>query len=268
MPNCPRFAGRRSSRLRSPFLLGLIALCACNVPNFEGPQIQEPPQGFLLVPDSYQQRRIFPQHELVFHSAWVESTDDFSTIYVDGYPGVLGLEDAMAARDSAWLYAIDPDVTFTEVEPLLVDGRAGWGWAERVETPTRGLVWVAYRAIVPYDTVTYAIEFYSGEPAIKRSAPDTLKAVIASFGIGRTTYNLPLIAVLAGLALFVVSFVRSKAKARSARLQAIHLVKIPKKKKDEAGTPASGAPPVDPPEPLVRRAGSSAQPPATSWPPS
>ena len=49
-------------------------LSACNVPNFEGPQIQDPPQGFLLAPDSYQQRRLFPQHELVFHATWVEST--------------------------------------------------------------------------------------------------------------------------------------------------------------------------------------------------
>ncbi len=156
MPNRPRSARPLSSRRRRTFLLGLLAgaLAACNVPNFEGPQIQEPPQGFRLAPDSYQQRRLLPQHELVFHATWVESTEDFSTIYIDGHPGVLGLEDAMAARDSAWLYSDDSDVTFSEVEPLRVDGREGWGWAERVETPTRGLVWVAYRAIVPYDTIT------------------------------------------------------------------------------------------------------------------
>lgn len=232
--------------------MALAALSACHVPNFEGPQIQEPPQGFLLVEDSYQQRRLFPQREIGFHAAWVESLDDFSTIYIDGYPGVLGIEDAMAARDSVRRHALDPDVRFGEVEPLRVDGRDAWGWEERVETPSRGLVWVAYRAIIPYDTVTYTVEFYSGEPAIKRSAPDTLKAVIATFGIGETTYNLPLIAVLAGLALFVVSFVRSKAKARTARLQAIHLVKLPKKKPAEgvdATAPSKGAtpPPKVPP---------------------
>ena len=238
----PRFgSSQRRGVLR---LLGIIVLSACTVPNLEGPQIQEPPQGFLLVPDSYQQRRLFPEHELVFHAAWVESVDDFSTIYIDGHPGALGLDDAVAAREAARAAATDPDVTFGEVEPLRVDGREAWGWEERVETPTRGLVWVAYRAIVPYDTVTYAIEFYSGEPAIKRAAPDTLKAVISTFGIGETTYNLPLIAVLGGLALFVVSIVRSKAQARAARLRAIHLVKLPKKKPDEPTTP--GASPTPP----------------------
>ncbi len=69
--------------------------------------------------------------------------------------------------------------------------------------------------------------------------------MISTFEIGQTTYNLPLIAVLAGLALFVVSFVRSKAKARAARLQAIHLVKIPKKKAEgtEPATPEADARP-------------------------
>ena len=66
---------------------------------------------------------------------------------------------------------------------------------------------------------------------------------ISTFGIGETTYNLPLIAVLAGLALFVVSIVRSKAQARAARLRAIHLVKLPKKKPDEPTTPGSSPTP-------------------------
>lgn len=247
---CTRLA---SSRRRSLLLsLGVAgSLAACNVPNFEGPQIQEPPQGFLLVPDSYQQRRLFPQHELVFHAAWVESVDDFSTIYIDGHAGSLGLEDVVAARDASRAAATDPDVRFGEVEPLRVDGREAWGWEERVETPTRGLVWVAYRAIVPYDSVTYAIEFFSGEPAIKRAAPDTLKAVISTFGIGETTYNLPLIAVLVGLALFVVSFVRSKAQARAARLRGIQLVKLPKKKPEDQG-PASSKPAPPPPPPSAQ----------------
>jgi hypothetical protein len=214
------------------------------VPNFEGPQIQEPPQGFLLAPDSYQQRRLFPEREVVFHAAWVESIDDFSTIYIDGHPGVLGFDDAVAAREAARLAAIDPDVRFGEVEPLQVDGRDAWGWSERVETPTRGLVWVAYRAVVPYDTVSYAIEFYSGEPAIKREAPDTLKAVIATFGIGETTYNLPLIALLAGLALFAAAFVRSKQQARAARLRSINLVKVEKKKAPDAAQPGDAAGPA------------------------
>ena len=165
----------------------------------------------------------------VFRAAWIESSVDASSIFIDGYPAVLGYEDAVAARDSARRYAVDRDTRFGEVEPIAVDGRSGWGWHERVETPTRGLVWVAYRALLPYDSVTYAIEFASGNPTFKRTAPDTLKAVIATFGIGRTTYNVPLIAVVAGAALFALALWRSKAAARAKRLRSINLVKVPKK---------------------------------------
>ncbi len=252
-------ARRRSPTWRTTLLPGAlcVALAGCDVPNFDGPQLQNAPQGFLLVPDSYQQRRLFPERETVFHTAWVESLDDISTIYIDGYTGVLGLDAAMAARDSVRRYSLDEDISFGEVEPLRVDGRDAWGWAERVESPTRGLVWVAYRAIVPYDTITYTIEFYSGDPSIKPSAPDTLKAVIAQFAIGRTTYNVPLIALLVGLALFAANFVRSRSRARAIRHQSINLVKIPKKPIVEgaqpgvtsAGSPPPGTPPASPPAP-------------------
>lgn len=191
-----------------------------------------------MVEGSYPIRPMVSGLTPVFRAAWIESSVDASSIFIDGYPAVLGYEDAMAARDSARRYAIDRDTRFGEVEPIAVDGRSGWGWHERVETPTRGLVWVAYRALVPYDSVTYAIEFASGNPTFKRTAPDTLKAVIATFGIGRTTYNVPLIALVAGAALFALALWRSKAEARAKRLRSINLVKVPKKQapNEPAGT--------------------------------
>jgi hypothetical protein len=229
-------------RRRAAFaLVAVSSLFACDVPTFEGPQIQQPPRGFLLVPDSYQQRRLFPERELVFHVGWVESMEDFSTIYVDGHRGALGFDDVVAAREEARLLADDPDVRFSEVETLRVDGREAWGWSERIETPTRGLVWVAYRAVVPYDTVSYAIEFFSGEPAIKREAPDTLKAIISTFAVGKTTYNLPLIAIIVGLVLFALSVAQSRRRASATRARSINLVKVAKKKDPEA---PSGAPAV------------------------
>jgi hypothetical protein len=239
-------------------LLATASLAACNAPNFEGPQIQSPPRGFLLAPDSRLERRMFQHSDVVYESTWVESVTDFSTIHINGHRGVLGLEDVMAAQDTARRHAGDPDVTFSPVEPLLVDGREAWGWEERVETPARGLVWVAYRAAIPYDTITYAIEFYSGDPRFKRAAPDTLRAIIGSFAIGRTTWSIPLIALVAGALLFVVAGVRSRAQARAARLQGIHLVRIKKKTEEKEGAeepsaapaashPPSGAEPQNPP---------------------
>jgi hypothetical protein len=253
------------SRVRAAGLAAVLTFTACDVPNFEGPQIQEPPQGFLLAPDSYQQRRLFPERELVSHVAWIESIDDFSTIYIDGHRGALGFEDVVAAREEARRVADDADTRFGEVESLRVDGREAWGWSERVESPTRGLVWVAYRAVVPYDTISYAIEFYSGDPSIKREAPDTLRAVIASFAIGRTTYNFPLIAVGVGLVLLGVNALGKKRRENAARVRSINLVKIEKKKTPpgEPGaagdgasaavaTPAGPSAPPSPPRPVPK----------------
>lgn len=248
---------RRSCSLA--VLLG-VALASCDVPNFEGPQIQEPPQGFLLTPESYPVRRLVTDQEAAFHTAWVESVEDFSTIYVDGYRSVMGYEEALAARDSARRHATDAGATFGEVEPFTVDGRDGWGWAERVEDPRRGLVSVAYRAFVPYDSMTYVIDFSSGNPRYKRAAPDTLKAIIATFAVGRTTFNLPLIAIGGGLVLFGLAVVRSKRQERAARLRSINLVKIPKK--EASPEPEAAAPPAAPPAEAV--ATRTAAPPAES----
>lgn len=244
------------ARLAGLVSLVVAVLAGCDMPNFEGPQIQSPPRGFLLVRSSPLQRRMFQDQEVVFETTWVESIADFSTIHVNGHLGVLDLEDVMAAQEVAKRFADDPDLVFGEVEPLEVDGRDAWGWAERVETPTRGLVSVAYRAAVPYDTITYAIEFYSGEPGLKRAAPDTLKAIISTFAIGETTINWPLVALLVGALLFVASGLRSRARAKATRLQSIKLVKVKKPAEEEAvhgepvgagaaaaagGVPASGA---------------------------
>jgi hypothetical protein len=233
---------------------------ACEVPNFEGPQIQSPPRGFLLVPDSYLQRRMFQHRDAVFQTAWVESVADFSTIHINGHAGVLGLEDVMAAQDSARKYVTDPDVTFGGVEPLRVNGRDAWGWSERVETPSRGLVWVAYRAAIPYDTITYAVEFYSGEPGLKRAAPDTLKAVIATFAIGETKLNLPLMALLGGGLFFALAGVRSRARASAARLQAINLVKVERKTDERGSPPAESARAAMRPQPPTPGAGPANEP--------
>jgi len=201
-----------------------------------------------MVQGSYPIRQLVSGHTPIFRRAWVESGVDASNIFIDGYPAVLGYEDALAARDSSRRYAHDAETSFGDVEPIRVDGRDGWGWHERVETSTRGLVWVAYRALIPYDSITYAIEFSSGNPRFKSGAPDTLKAVIGTFGIGRTTYNIPLIALLVGVALFGIGFLRSRAQARAKRLQSINLVKIPKKQPPtEPTVSAAVSPPRAPP---------------------
>lgn len=242
--------------LRTLLLLALVTPSACEVPRFQGPQIQNPPLGFLLQPDNHPPTRIFPGRDVIFHSAWVRTDlSGVSLIFVDGHPGDTSLEEVLTAVEETRQAQEDPDTHYGNVEALRIDGRDGWGWYERIESPSRGLVHVVYKAVVPYDTVTYAIEFTSGDPVFKRAAPDTLRTVVASFGVGRTVWNLPLIAIMTGALLLVVSTVRTRAQERAARLRSINLVKIEKKQENDAEpagtaapvtTPAPAGPPPDP----------------------
>lgn len=224
-------------------VLLLVGLAACDVPNFQGPQLQEPPRGFVLQPDSRAPRSMFQHLPEVHHDAWVQSQPPYSTIRINGHPGVLGLQDVMAAQDSARAHKSDADITFGAIEPLSIDGREAWGWEERIETQRRGVPWVAYRAMVPYDTISYAIEIDTEDPLLKVAAPESLRAIVLTFGVGETVYNWPLIALGAGLLLLTIHMLRQRSEARAARLRSINLVKVEKKPKqqdgDGAGEPAA-----------------------------
>lgn len=230
-----RSTALRLTRLRwlGPQRLIVLALllgpAACDMPRFQGPQIQGPPPVFYMQPEAYQQRRLFPDRELVFHTAWVETSDGrFSGIYVNGHDGAFTEEDVYAARDASQA-AAEPSVTFGNVQVMTVDDRRAWGWEERLETRTRGIDWVAYRMVIPYDSVTYAVEFFAGDPGLK-GASDTLQVILSSFAVGETEWNFPLIAIFAGMTLFLVSVMRSRSQARQQRLQSIQFVNVPTRK--------------------------------------
>jgi len=216
-------------------VLLLVGLAACDVPNFQGPQLQEPPQGFLLQPDSRASRSMFAHLPEIYHDAWVQSLPPYSTIRINGHPGALGLQDVMAAQDSARAHKGDPDITFGAIEPLSIDGREAWAWEERIETQRRGVPWVAYRVMVPYDTISYTVEIDTEDPLFKASAPESLRAIALTFGVGHTAYNWPLITLGVGLLLFAIHVMRQRSQAKAARLRSINLVKIEKKP-----TPADG----------------------------
>jgi hypothetical protein len=204
-----------------------VSLTACDMPTFEGPQIQSPPPAFFLQPDSYLQERIFPAREMVYHDAWISTADGiYSGIYINGHAGVISEADVLSAQEAAKVRATTP-ITFGPIERHVVDGREALGWAERLQTPELGIDWIAYRMVVPYDTVTYALEFYGGAPGLK-SHPDTLVVILSSFAIGETTWNLGLIAILVGGGLLLVNVMRNRARKRAVRLQGITLKQVPK----------------------------------------
>jgi hypothetical protein len=82
-------------------------------------------------------------------------------------------------------------------------------WMEAWED--NGLREITFRTVIPYDTITYVVEFLAGNPLFK-SNPDTMRAIVVTFGIGEIEWNMPLIAVgvLAGLLLLTRVGTRSK----------------------------------------------------------
>lgn len=225
----------RRRRTRFTLAVLVVAILGCDVPRFQGPEIQEPPAGFLRQRDTPATRDLFPEHEATFHTAWVHTDlGGVSVIAIDEYPTAFTLDEIVTAREAAEAGERDPDAIFEDLEAIRIDDRDGWGWYERIESDRRGREEVAYTAVVPYDSVSYAIEFVSGEPSLKRAAPDTLREVIGTFGIGRTTYNIPLIAIVLGVMLLLVSILRARSRERADRLRSINLVTI-KKDQEEGG---------------------------------
>lgn len=223
-------------------LLAVSALAAaCDVPNFQGPQIQSPPPAFTMNREATEERPMFPDRAVVYHDAWVEASwGNFSGIYINGHPGVLGSAEVDAARSSHVAATAGQRVQFGELESLQVDGRTAWGWGETWTLANGGLQYVVFRAAVPYDTITYAVDFITGEPGLK-ARPDSLRTIVASFAVGKTTLNWPVILIVSGVVLFLANLWRRRAQERAARHRHVPLATIPKKEAAKPGAAKPGA---------------------------
>lgn len=192
---------------------------------------------------------MFPDRAVLYHDAWVEASwGNFSGIYINGHPGVLGSDEVQAAQRQAMAATEGQRVTYGELESLQVDGRTAWGWGETWRLENGGLQYVVFRAAVPYDTITYAISFITGEPGLK-SRPDSLRTIVASFAVGETRVNWPVALIIAGVVLFVFGLGRRRAKERAARHRQVPLAKIPKKEAEKPGTAPGSAPAASVPPP-------------------
>jgi hypothetical protein len=88
-----------------------------------------------------------------------------------------------------------------------------------------GLVWIAYKVAIPYDTITYVLELNSGDPALKRN-PDTLLAIASTFAVGETEWNVPLILGLAVLLVVIIRTLQRRSHQKKLRLQSITLKRV------------------------------------------
>ena len=70
-------------------MLPIVLLAGgCDMPRFQGPQIQGPPEGCLRKSDVGQDRRMFPDRPSISFDAWIEAQwGEFSGIYINGHAG-------------------------------------------------------------------------------------------------------------------------------------------------------------------------------------
>lgn len=205
---------RTGFTLGSVAVVGVAVLTGCSPPTFEGPQIQEPPEGFRYDANAEQSRNVFPDREELWQGAWfrIETVnDDHASIFLTAYRGGAGREQVEAAREAqASRYARPGRMRYGELEELRIDGRTAWGWTESQYRSDGSVAALQYKAVVPYDTVTYAVEFFSTlEPWMD---VDTLRATVMTFAVGRTEVSWRGVAVTAFLLALAAGWIGKKAR--------------------------------------------------------
>ncbi len=179
------------------FSLMPALVVGCSRPRFEGPQIQDPPPNFLYDANAYQGRNVFPEREQLRQSAWARGFGDdtpHSSIYMTAYSGSSSRAEVQAARD-AQEARYGRSIRYGALEDIVIDDRPAWGWLETQIYQER-VASLEYKAVVSYDTVSYAVEFWSNDPELMD--PATLRETVQTFAIGKTRVSVPgvLVAVL------------------------------------------------------------------------
>lgn len=223
-------------------LAALSTLTACDTPAFRGPQLQAPPDGFILRPTARAERSMFAHLPELHHDAWVQPQPPYSAIYINGYAGTLTLDDVLAAQDSARTHATNAQIQFGAVEPLRIDDREAWAWEER-GPGSAGSRLLAYRVMVPYDTISYAVEVSTEDPALTAGAPESLRTVVSTFAVGEVVYDWPLIAVGAGLLALLLYVLWQRSRADAERLQSMRLVQVRHGDEEEGAEPVRAGDP-------------------------
>ncbi len=184
-------------------LLSIVVLASgCDMPRYQGPQVQAPPVGFLRKADVGQDRRMFPNRPTIHFDAWIRAQwGDFSGIYINGHVGTTTREDVVEARTWAIENPLGHPRAAGDIETVSIDGRTGWAWMEMWQD--NGLQEVRYHVAVPYDTITFTVDFTTSDPKFK-SRPDSIRTIVSSFAVGRTEWNRRALALSAVLGVLVL----------------------------------------------------------------
>ena len=194
---------------RAAFFLTLLAtVVGCDAPRYLGPQIQGDVPGFLNSGNVSHGRVMFPDRPVVHFDAWVRTdVGSFDGIYITGHAGTTSQAEIEEARERAMALPTDRKLRYGELEVGEIDERTAMAWMEVWED--NGLHEVTFRTVIPYDTITYVVEFLAGNPIFK-SNPEDMREIVATFAIGETEWNMPIIALVIAFSLLVLTKVGSR----------------------------------------------------------
>jgi hypothetical protein len=271
--DCPFAVSGSMSKRSKPMVLLLLA-GGCTIPNYQGPQVQEPPAGFVFDANSTQGRNVFLDRPPVRQGAWWRLDtvrDEHSSIFISTYDWTPDAFEIDAARDRhAREYGHEFSI-YGEVERVVIDDRAAWVWFHtQTHTFTGATTALEFTAVIPYDSVTYAVEFSSDQPEYLRE--DAVRLVVMSFAVGRTKIHypallvaLPILVALATLTYIKIREFRASGPAPNLRSASdpvpILVTRVtPPKGAGHTAAPTEKEPPSTPPEPTPVDAGTSSSP--------
>jgi len=194
--------------------LTMVGAAACVAPSVPGYQLQDVPEGFLFTANANTGVTVFPARDFLSRGVWLGDIETFepqSEIYVTRYAGTVTIEEAEAARDlQASRYGTPSSIDYGQVATVTIDGRPALAWMETRYDEHDAVRSLVYKAVIPYDTVSYAVEFNTS--AALRLHPDSLIRVVHSWGRGETKVLwgaiLKAAAILAGLGVLFLFWTR------------------------------------------------------------
>jgi len=189
-------------------VLAVSALFGCTGPRMEGGQFKHPPTGFVFDANAREGRPVFPDREAIDVRAWMTMGEDHNSIFVTEYEGPATREQVQAARD-AQEKNYGNYLDYGNLEEMTIDGRPAWGWLETQHYKGK-LSSYEYKAVVSYDDVSYAIEFFAGREDWRDE--HKLRAFVKTFEVGRSKPNYAALGVGAVLLLGAVAYFRMSAK--------------------------------------------------------
>lgn len=194
--------------------LALVGAAGCVAPAIPGYQLRDVPAGFVFTANANTGVNVFPNRDVLSRGVWlgdIESFEPQSEIYITRYSGNVTIEEAEAARDvQASRYGNPSSINYGRVATVMIDERVAFAWMETRYDENNAVRSLDYTAVIPYDTVTYVVEFNTSRA--HRLHSDSLTRIVHSWGRGETEVLwgtiLLAVAVLVSLAVSLVFWTR------------------------------------------------------------